>query len=58
MALNQQQLLEIEELTKQNNQTKRPVSLELEESVAAESAERAEHRPAVDELPESDAELK
>jgi len=31
MALNQQQLLEIEELTKQNNQTKRPVSLELEE---------------------------
>lgn len=31
MALNQQQLLEIEELTKQNNQTKRPVSSELEE---------------------------
>jgi len=31
MALNQQQLLEIEELTKQKNQTKRPVSLELEE---------------------------
>ena len=31
MTLNQQQLLEIEELRKQSNQTKRPVSLELEE---------------------------